>query len=216
MALPDFEAWAIFATVVDTGSFARAAEQLNLSKPTVSKAVTRLETRLQAPLLLRTTRQLTMTETGRAALAHARQLLADGEAAEAEATAQIGRPVGLVRMTAPMSLGLQQVAALLPQFMADYPDIAIDLRLSDEHEDVVGKGYDLALRIAALPDSSLMARKLCAVPRPIVAAPSYRDRPTRRTSPAIAPSITATSQIPAYGGWNIRMGGAGMGACRAA
>ncbi len=182
--LPDLEAWAVFARVVEHGSFARAAQAMQVSKATVSKAITRLETQMQAPLLQRTTRQLILTETGRAALAHARRMLAEAEAAEAQVAMQVDRPVGLVRMTAPMAFGQQQLATILPDFLSLYPDVALDLHLSDEHEDIIGRNYDLALRIAALPDSSLKMRRLCAVPRPIVAAPSYLDRYGRPAHPS--------------------------------
>jgi DNA-binding transcriptional LysR family regulator len=174
--LPDFEGLAMFAKVAEERSFAGAARALGVSVATVSRAVARLEERLGARLLNRSSRQLALTEFGRTIADSALKVVREAEAAEGAAREMSARPRGLIRLSVPMSFGLRWVAPLMPAFFREYPEVSVDLHLADAQVDLVGQGFDAALRIAVLPDSSLVARRLCPVAPLVVAAPAYLER----------------------------------------
>lgn len=181
--MPDFEGLAMFAKVAEERSFAAAARAMGVSVATVSRGVSRLEERLGARLLNRTSRQLALTEFGHTIAESASRIYQEAEATEDAAREQSASPRGRVRLAVPMSFGLRWVAPILPDFFRAYPDISIDLHLSDASVDLIGQGFDAALRIAVLPDSSLVARRLCPVSRFIVAAPSYLEQCGRPRHP---------------------------------
>ena len=204
MRLPDLEAWAIFASVVEHQSFSAAAATLGLSKATVSKAITRLEAHLNQSLFNRTSRRLSLTEAGKPLAEHARRLLAEALAAEEAAHDAATNPAGRIRMAAPMTFGVAHVAPLLADFLAAHPDIDVELHLSDARVDIIAEGYDVALRIAELPDSSLRARRLCSVTTHIVAAPAYLTRNGEPTHPAQLGEHRLLGYTNLAGPWRFR------------
>ncbi len=182
--MPDFEGLAMFAKVVEERSFAGAARAMGLSVATVSRGVTRLEERLGARVFNRTSRRLALTDFGRSLAEQATRIYREAEEVENIARELSSQPRGIIRLAAPMSFGLRWVAPILPDFFLLYPEVSIDLHLSDAVVDLVGDGFDAALRIAVLPDSSLIAKKLCPVAPRIVASPGYLARHGRPSHPA--------------------------------
>ncbi|PWC34033.1 LysR family transcriptional regulator [Azospirillum sp. TSO35-2] len=162
-----------FIKVVDTKSFTAAADRLNLSKSVVSRRIGELENRLGARLLNRTTRKLSLTEVGQAYYERCSRILADLEEAEQAVADLHAAPRGRLKLNAPVSFGVLHLAPAVAEFLERYPSIEIDMDLNDRFVDLVDEGYDLAIRIGRLRDSSLIARKLAPARVALCASPAY-------------------------------------------
>ncbi|CAD5374535.1 Transcriptional regulator, LysR family [Rubrivivax sp. A210] len=162
-----------FAAVVDAGSFVRAAEALGQSKAAVSRYVAELEARLGVRLLHRTTRKLSLTDEGQVFHLRCKTLLADLSEAEAEITSRSGQASGLLRVNVPVTFGILHLAPLWAAFGERHPGLTLEVTLADRIVDLVEEGYDLAVRIARLPSSSLVSRKLASTRMILCAAPRY-------------------------------------------
>lgn len=162
-----------FVAVGETGSFTSAVARLGVARALVSKRVAMLERTMGVRLLNRTTRRVGLTEPGQAFLARAQRILAELDRASAELTNLQGEPAGTLKVSAPMSFGIKHLAPLLPGFMHAYPGLKIDLALNDRQVDLIDEGFDLAVRIGRLADSSLVARKLATVRMILCASPAY-------------------------------------------
>ncbi|WP_326523410.1 LysR family transcriptional regulator [Sphingomonas sp.] len=206
MRLPDFEAWAIFACVIEHRSFSAAADAIGVSKATVSKAIARLEASLGTTLFHRTSRRLSLTDSGTALAERAARILAEAQGAEEAARDAATAPAGLVRIAAPITFGIRFVADAVADFLTAHPGIEIDLRLSDARVDIVADGFDIALRIADLPDSSLRARRLAPVTVRVVAAPAYLERHGTPRHPAELGEHPCFGYANAIGTWHFRNG----------
>jgi DNA-binding transcriptional LysR family regulator len=171
-----FQAITTFARVVESGSFVRAAERLDVSVSAVSRAVADLEAHVQARLLNRTTRRLSLTEAGRAFYDRSVQLLADLEEAEQAAHAGTAKPRGTLRITCATSFGVRHLAPAAASFLARFPDMRLDVELSDRAADLVDEGFDLAVRIGAIGSHSLVGRLIASTRLVCCAAPSYLAR----------------------------------------
>lgn len=162
-----------FRAVVDAGSFVGAAEALGASKAAVSRHVASLETRLGVRLLQRTTRRLSLTEEGQVFYERSKEVLADVEEAELEVSSRSGAASGLLRVNAPVSFGVLHLAPLWGRFHRRHPGVTLDVTLVDRVVDLVEEGYDVAIRIAALPSSTLISKRLARTRLVLCASPAY-------------------------------------------
>ena len=168
-------AMAAFVCVVDEGSFSSAARSLRLSTPSVTRAVASLEDHLGTQLLTRTTRKLALTESGRRYVEDCRRILAEVSNAESHASGAFVRPTGTLHVTAPMMFGHLHVLPVLCEFLDLHPAVRARTLLLDRVVDLIDEGMDVAVRIGALPDSSLRALRLGFVRRVLVASPAYLE-----------------------------------------
>lgn len=165
-----------FVKAVEAGGFSAAARQLGLTPSALSKLVSRLEDRLGAQLMQRTTRRLQLTVEGEAFFGRARTILAAMDEAESEVTEAVSSPRGLLRIHCGSTFGMHQLAPAIPRFQERHPSVSLELTISDERLSMMQEGVDLAIRIGPLEESSLVARRICNLERVICAAPAYLAR----------------------------------------
>ena len=171
-----------FATVVDQGGFTDAARKLGVSKSAISKHVSSLEARLGARLLNRTTRRVSPTEIGLAYYDRARRVLNDAGEADALVTSMQSAPAGLLRISVATDFGVNHLSPVLGAFLEEFPDITVNMVLNNRYVELISEGFDMAIRIGEMEDSSLRARKLAETTKRMIAAPAYlakNGRPAR-------------------------------------
>jgi len=181
--MPRFAELEAFITVVDRRSFTAAASDLGIAKSYVSRLVSQLEDRLGVRLLHRTTRSLSLTDTGAALYERARSVLSELDEAERSAADARGVPQGLLRVSLPVSFGVRHVAPALADFATLHPQLTLDLSFSDRFVDIVGDGFDLVVRIARLHDSAMIARKLTTTRTLTVASPEWVEHHGQPATP---------------------------------
>ncbi|SDP87989.1 transcriptional regulator, LysR family [Rhodoferax sp. OV413] len=186
-----------FSAVVDAGSFVKAAEVLGLSKAAVSRYVGELEARLGVRLLHRTTRRLSLTEEGQVFHARSKELLAGVDEAEAEVSSRSAAASGLLRINAPVTFGILHLAPLWGVFRRQHPKVSLDITLADRQVDLVEEGYDMAIRIATLPSSTLVSKRLASTRMVVCASPQYL---AEHGTPQV-PADLAGHAVIAYSYW---------------
>ncbi len=187
---------AIFAAVVDNEGFTAAAKALEISTPVVSKRVSSLEAALGARLLNRTTRRLSLTEAGRVFYQHCRRVVNEARAAQASVAHLQEEPRGLLRVTAPVSVGSTQLTQALVGFMRCYPEVEVELDLSDRRVDLADEGFDLSIRLTQQPPEQLSARLLTQTQRVVCAASDYWDRHGRPSEPGELKNLDCIVYFP--------------------
>ncbi len=171
-----FTAMANFICIADAGTISAAADRLGIAKSAVSRRLRELENHLGVELVHRTTRHLALTSSGEDFYHRATRLLADLDQAEEAVTREHGELSGVLRIAAPLSFGLMHLQPAITAFMNLHPGVNFDLNLDDDEVDLVADGYDLGIRLASLPDSTLMARRLAPIRNLAVASPDYLAR----------------------------------------
>lgn len=180
----DLNEIAVFVGVVDAGSFVGASRALEMPTSTVSRRISSLEARLGARLLHRTTRKVHPTDVGRAFYERGQRIIADAREAELAVQQTQGTPCGLLRVTMPIAFAHRFAERIVFDFMQTFPEVEVDLLATDRLVDLVGEGFDVAVRAGVLQDSSLIARKLMQAPQIAVAAPAYLAEHGKPTRPA--------------------------------
>ena len=196
--MEDLNRMAVFAAVVEGNSFSEAARRLGLSKSVVSKAVSELERSLGARLLNRTTRAMSLTDAGSVFYTHCVRVVEEVQQARLAVGQFNAAPRGLLRVSAPVAFGTLHVAPALPDFLARYPEVRIDMVIGDRIVDLAEEKFDVAIRISTEPAQNLVARRLAAVNRKIVATPEY----FRRHGIPAAPSELAVHNCLTYTHFN--------------
>jgi len=174
---------AVFAKVAETKSFSAAAERLGISKSAVSKQITRLERSLNARLIHRTTRRLSLTEVGSVFYEHCARMLVEAEAAESVVSRLRAAPRGVLKLTTPAAYGHLQIAPAIPELLARYPEMAVQIAMNDRVVDLAEEGFDIAIRLTHDPPPNVVARKLTTVSWIACAAPAYLARHGAPRSP---------------------------------
>ncbi len=172
-----------FVRTIEAGSFTQAAQQLGVTKSAISRRLSDLEARLGTQLILRTTRSLSLTESGSALFQRSVQLLSDWQEAEAATMSQTAALSGRIRLAAPLSFGVKYLTPALLEFMDIHKEVNFDVDFSDRHIDLIAEGVDVAIRIGALSNSSLVARKLASIDMVAAASPQLLDRLGRPQTP---------------------------------
>lgn len=198
----------LFAEVVESGSFSGAGRRLGLAPSSVSRQINQLEDTLDARLLNRSTRKLSLTEAGRIYIERVRRILQEIDEASSAVSQLEAAPRGTLRINAPVVFGRMHVAPLLPEFMRRFPDVAVDLTLTDHFVDVVEEGADVVIRVGGLADSSLIARRLAPNRRILCASPAYLEAHGSLVEPSDLARHNCLIYKPNVGmaTWHVRAG----------
>ncbi|AUG51686.1 LysR family transcriptional regulator [Thalassospira marina] len=205
MLIGNLDGMTVFARVVEEQSFSGASRKLGMSKSAVSKHVTKLEDSLGIRLLNRTTRRLSLTDAGSTFYQHCARVVEEIESAEHALTDLRGTPRGVLRISAPLTFGQRFLPNVIADFMELYPGLKVDIHLADHKVDLVAEGFDMAIRITRLRDSSMIARKLADFHGQMVASPEYLERrgTPKHPNDLVDHDILAYSNLPNPNVWEF-------------